>query len=83
MREADPLGDYFSVNAPTPQREQKEEEQEEQPWTPGRHFADESDGLSGRAIMQGGERVAPQTFDLDIVAIRHCRYPCDVPWHRH
>lgn len=25
----------------------------------------------------------PSVFDLDITAVRNCRYPCDVPWHRH
>lgn len=87
MRDADPLGDYFATNAPVPQKPPQEEEQE-QPWTPSRHFVDESDtyiGLDrdGQPHPNGGQRTAPQTFDLDVVAIRHCRFPCDIPWHRH
>lgn len=80
---SDPLGDYLPYLAPSPQKVQPEPEEQEQPWTPGRHFADESDGLSGKPLMQGGERVSPQTFDLDIVAVRHCRFPCELDWHRH
>lgn len=28
-------------------------------------------------------RTSPGVFDLEVMAVRHCRFPCDLPWHNH
>lgn len=88
MRKADPLGDFGELLPHPYKPEAKEEEAALPPHVDGflsgaSTTTRETLGLDPKSRDGVRENRSPGVFDRDIASFRHCRFPCDIPWHRH